>query len=56
MLRHLRVMLDMGADVEGSPAALQLERQLPLYFEVSSGWSIGVSLVRCSARNGGCVA
>ena len=30
----MQVMLEMGADVEGSPAALQLDRQLPLYFEV----------------------
>ena len=33
-MRHLRVLLEMGADQEGSRAALQLERQLPLYFEV----------------------
>ena len=36
MMRHLQVMLEMGAELEGSPAALQLERQLPLYFEVRS--------------------
>ena len=34
MLLHLRVLLEMGADQEGSLAALQLERQLPMYFEV----------------------
>ena len=34
MMRHLQVMLEMGAEEEGSPAALQLERQLPLYFKV----------------------
>ncbi len=34
MMRHMQVMLEMGAEQEGSPAALQIERQLPLYFEV----------------------
>ena len=34
-MRHFRVMLEMGAEVDGSPAALQLEQQLPMYFEVT---------------------
>ena len=39
MMRHMQVMLEMGAEQAGSPAAVQLERQLPLYFEVKGSIS-----------------
>ncbi len=52
MMRHLQVMLEMGAEQDGSPAAVQLERLVPLYFEVRGCVS---TRVQWFARNPSCM-